>query len=132
MVVLSAVMDDVEELVRTCCIRGYHVYKETWEVTCGEVLVCERDIRNMEDGYAVAVKKDGTTVRHLPRKVSRISSLFIRQGGIIQCTVTGLRRYSEDLPQGGLELPCLLLFRGTPKDIGKLKGLWKKVCTAHL
>ena len=76
-VVLSAVMEDVEELARTCCIRGYHVYEETWEATCGEVLVCERDIRNVEDRYAVAVKKDGTTIGHLPRIVSRICSLFI-------------------------------------------------------
>ena len=75
-VVLSAVMDDVEELVRTCCIRGYHVYKETWEATCGEVLVCERDIRNMEDRYAVAVKKDGTTVRHLPRSVEDMFPVY--------------------------------------------------------
>ena len=35
---------------------------------------------------------------------------FIRRGGSITCTVNGSRRYSADLPQGGLELPCKLMF----------------------
>ena len=30
------------------------------------------------------------------------------------CKVTGRRRYSTDLPQGGLEIPCAVLF--TAKD----------------
>ena len=37
-------------------------------------------------------------------------SVFIRRGGSITCTVNGSRRYSADLPQGGLELPCKLMF----------------------
>ena len=81
---------------RDCCIRGYHVYQEIWEAAVGEVLVCEREPRDVEDRYAVAVKKDGTVIRHLPRKVSRICSLFLRRGGSIHCTVTGRRRRSAD------------------------------------
>ena len=26
----------------TCCVRGYHVYKDIWAATIGEVLVCSR------------------------------------------------------------------------------------------
>ena len=69
---------------------------------------CEREPRNAKDGYAVAVKKDRTVIGHLPRKVSRVCSLFLRRGGSIHCTVTGRQRYSVDLPQGGLEIPVLL------------------------
>ena len=36
--------------------------------------------------------------------------MFLRRGGSICCEVTGLRRYSSGLPQGGLEYsPRLLL-----------------------
>ena len=113
----------MKEFSRVSNIRGYHVYKDVWEAAIGEVLVCEREPRNAEDRYAVAVKKDGTIVGHLPRNLSRVCSLFIRRGGMIQCTVTGRRRYSADLPQGGLEIPCFLLFKGSTKEIQKL---WKK------
>ena len=44
----------MEELERVCCIRGYHVYKEIWEVAAGEVLVCEREPHNALDRYVPA------------------------------------------------------------------------------
>ena len=65
------------------------------------------------------------TVGHVPRKSSTICSVFIRRGGSIRCRVTGSRRYSQDLPQGGLEIPCLLLFDGTEKDTLKAERLVK-------
>ena len=37
--------------------------------------------------------------------------------------MTGTRRYSSDLPQGGLEVPCTLLFKGRRKEVNKLKTL---------
>ena len=27
----------------TCCVRGYHMYKDTWAVAVGEVLVCSKE-----------------------------------------------------------------------------------------
>ena len=44
--------------------------------------------------YAIAVFKDDTIVGHIPKKVSRIYSLFIPRGGAIACTPIGERRYS--------------------------------------
>ena len=59
----------------------------------------------------------GTMVGHLPKKTSSICSLFIRKGGTIDCEVMDPnRKYSRDLPQGGLEVPCVLTLRGT-KDL---------------
>ena len=96
-------------------IRGYHVYKEIWEVAInGEVLLCEREVRNIHDTFAVAVKKDGGIVGHCPQKIFLSCSIFIRWGGSITCQLSASRRYSEDLPQGGLEVPCILIFQ-TPK-----------------
>ena len=91
------------ELKRPCSICGYHVYRDIWEAATGEVLSCEREPWNTNDRYAVAVKKDGMIITHLPKKILRVCSLFLRRGGCISCTVTGTKRYSADLPKGGLE-----------------------------
>ena len=59
-----------------------------------EDLLCERQPFNVVDRYAVAVLKDDTIVGHIPKKVSRICSLFIARGGAIACTPIRGRRYS--------------------------------------
>ena len=104
-------------------MRGYHVYKDIWAAAVGEVLACRREPSNASDRYAIAVLKHGTIIGHLPRKISKMCSLFLRRGGSIRCTVTGSMRYSIDLPQGGLEIPCSLLFKANLKEINKLKRL---------
>ena len=95
----------VHEFECESCIRGYHIYKDIWNSTIGEHLICERETLNSTDRYAVAVLKDDIIIGHLPRVLSRICSLFIVRGGTITCVVNGARRYSADLPQGGLEVP---------------------------
>ena len=109
------------------CVRGYHVYKDLWEAVVGEELECQRERSNPSDAYAVVVKKGETIVGHLPRKLSRMCALFIRRGGSITCRPRGRRRYSSDLPQGGLEIPCLLFFEGDAKEIKKLVKLCSTV-----
>ena len=105
------------------CIRGYHLYQAIWIAVVGECLVCQREPLNSSDRYAVAVMKDDVIVSHLPRYLSRVLSLFLLRNGTIECIVTGSRRYSSDLPQGGLEIPCKLIFHGKKEDIKKLKRL---------
>ena len=84
------------------CIHRYHVYGERWTAVLGEELTCEREIGNIVDSYAVAVKKDtGETVGHVPRKISTICSSFLQHGGLMTAVVTGRRRYSSSLVQGG-------------------------------
>ena len=83
----------------------------------GEVLNCYREVGNTHDPSAVAVRKDSVTVGHIPRAISSVCSIFIRRGGIILCMVNGSRRYSSDLPQGGLEIPCILTFRTTNAEL---------------
>ena len=112
-----------EEFEITSCVRGYRVYHHIWAAAVGKELDCVREPTNTSDRYAVAVIKDGTIVGHLPKRVSRVCSLFLLRGGSIFCTVVGGRHYSSDLAQGGLEIPCSLLFKGKPKEIKKLKAL---------
>ena len=114
----------MEELRRELCIRGHHIYKNIWNPAVGEVLVCEREPHNAADRYFVAFTK-GVFVGHLPLKLSKLRSLFLRRGGTIDCVITGARRYSVDLHEGGLEVPCSLLLKAKLKEIEKFKKLWK-------
>ena len=100
-------------------IHGYHEYNRIWENPSAEDYhLCEQEIGNPHDTHAVAIKGSiggditgaVTTVGHIPRKISAICSIFIRHGGSITCVVNGSHRYSADLPQGGLEIPCILKF----------------------
>ena len=99
------------------CVSGHHIYKDIWSPMVGEELGCTRHIK---DPYAVAVMRASTIVRHIPRRISADASLFLQKdGSSISCKVTGQRRYSSDLLQGGLEVPCLLTFSGNSKEIAK-------------
>ena len=108
-------------------VRGHHVYKNIWSSMLGEELKCIRETGNVHDLYAVGVVKTGTgTVGHLPKKISTPCHLFLRKGGDILCTITGGRQHSFDLPQGGLEIPCELMFKGDKKSVDKVKQLLHK------
>ena len=67
---------------RACCVHGCHVYDGIWEVAIGEVLICEREPQNTADRYVVAVKRSGSVIGHLPKKMSHFCSLFLRRGEI--------------------------------------------------
>ena len=60
---------------------------------------------------------------HLPRAISSVCSLLLRKNGTISCKVTSARRSSSDLPQGGLGIPCKLIFAGASRDISKVQRL---------
>ena len=113
----------MDETCFRSCVRGFHVYSAVWNPTIGEVLPCRREPTNVTDRYAAAVLDSGTIVGHLPRKYSKIFSLFIRRGGIITCEITGRRRYSRDLVQGGMEIPCKLTLQSIYKEVKKFRML---------
>ena len=104
-------------------IRGYHIYRDIWSAVFDEELPCQRETGNISDPFAVGVLKDGVIVGHVPRKISSICSLFLQRNGSIICRVSGHRRFSEDLPQGGLEIPCTMIFEGEAKRTAKAKAL---------
>ena len=76
---------------------------------------CVREMTNRHDPFAVKVLETGTIVG--------TCSLFLRRGGIISCRFTGEKRYSRDLIQGGVEIPCVLLIEGNAELLTKLKRL---------
>ena len=89
----------------------------------GETLSCSRETSNLHDPFAVKVLKTDKIVGHLPKRISSTCSIFLRKEGTITCTVSGERRYSRDLTQGGLEIPCLLIFEISESLISKIKKM---------
>ena len=102
-------------------MRGYHVYKQVWSATVGQVLPCQQERGNVHDPYSVAIVDGNTVVGHVPRAILVVCSLFLRRNGVITCEVIGGRHYSNDLPQGGLEIPCKLVFSGKESSIDKVQ-----------
>ena len=73
------------------------------------------------DQYAVALRKaDGVIVGHVPSTISCMCTLILRRGGTITSTVTGPRRYSNDLEQGGLEIYTFTSMDDVSKMLHKL------------
>ena len=70
-------LGSMEEFERGCCICGYHVHREAREAAVGEELDCEREPNSAHDGYAVAVKRRGVVIDHLPWKLSRLCLLVL-------------------------------------------------------
>ena len=99
------------------------MYKSEWTPALGKELGCQREEDNASDPYAVAVLQRNVIDGHVPRKISAAFSFFLHRKGSIQCTITGERRHSAGLRQGGLEVSCMLKFIGEPKDVMKVKKL---------
>ena len=65
-------------------------------------------VGNSNDTLAVAVKNSSEVFDHIPRLLSLIYSVFIQSGEIV-CRITGTGCDSADLPQGEMEIPCILI-----------------------
>ena len=115
---------DIGVLVVESMVRGYHVYKDVWSAAVGQRLPCKQERGNPHDPYAIAVTEGSVIVGHVPREISAVCSLFLqRTGTTLLCEVTGGKRYSADLPQGGLEIPCRFIFSGPNVAINKVEKL---------
>ena len=64
--------------------------------------------------------------------ISSVCYLFLGKNGTISCQVTGIKHYSRNLPQGGLEVPCKLIFSGKSKLIIKVQNLLQEALTSGL
>ena len=89
-------------------VWGFHEYQSIWAPVLGEDLPCKRETHNPHDSFAVAVTKDRMVIDHLPGGSRRYFGRFceVARSLAFACIITGTRRYSRDLVQGGLEVPC--------------------------
>ena len=102
--------------------RGYHNYADRWDPWVGEVLPLEREPSNPADKSAVAIKKAGDTVGHVPFNIAPVVSAFLKRAcnkGLME--VTGNR---VNWGAGyGLEIPCKYHFYGSTLHIERLKTI---------
>ena len=110
----------MKELHKDSVVRGHHVYKSIWTPVIGEELNLECKESNKHDEYAVAVRKNGETVGHMPHSFSRISWYFLKNAREIRCVITGKRKHGL-----GLEVPCTYTFIRSAWMIQKLSKKMK-------
>ena len=87
---LTAVTYTLKNLVKLThflqkVIRGHHIYKDVRTPVIGEELICQYELGNLRDPFALSLVKGTTIVGHVPRKISTICSMFLRQ--VIPLTV---------------------------------------------
>ena len=77
----------------------------------GEAFHCKRETDNNFDPLVVAVVWDGEIIVHMPRLISAAASQILQHEDF-----TGSWQYSRNLSQGGLEIPCQLIFKDNEKE----------------
>ena len=103
------------------CVHGYNIYQSRWTAVKGEELTCHREPANASNPFAVAVVKGSKIKGHVPWFYSCMCNLLQHRGGSLSCCIIGNHRYSNDLPQGGLQLPCTSKFSASRELIKKIK-----------
>ena len=94
-------------------IRGFHVYKAIRQPEEGEKLISEHEENNKYDLFAIKVCRplDRKIVDDLPIAISRITRFIIARGVIVEAQLTAAHYRRSPLVQGGLEIPCSLIFK---------------------
>ena len=121
-------MNDRQTLRIPSWIRGFHVYKDWWTTTCGEILPLQPEPENAEDKNAVAVLKESRVMGHIPYDLAntkdrtRIITHFISK-----LTNRGSVEFSgKAVSRGGglgMEIPCVYNFDGPSKHVNLLQQL---------
>ena len=76
----------------------------------GEELSTALETANTHDCFAVAIRKGTLTIGHVPGEISKVCWFVLRHGGTIKCRVSTDRHRRSLLKQGGLKVPCKLIF----------------------
>ena len=99
-------------------IRGYHVYKETWNPYKGEKLMCNHDKREeakIFEDLAVGTYKDSRLVGHVPIELSFLFCKFVEKRNNQMFAEVNSGRKLEN----GLVVPCIYHVNGTKERIEK-------------
>ena len=73
----------MEELHIDSVMRGHHIYKSVWTPVIGKELYLEPEESNEHDKYAMAVRKDGEIVGHVPYSLDQTPRSISRRSRIV-------------------------------------------------
>ena len=97
-------------------ICGFHVYKQKRNPVLGRRYSCITEEKNEHDKYAVAVVNDDEVVGHVPLRLSKIMSIFLKlTGSHMEVKVTG--KYVNRGVGYRLEIPYKYDVSGQEKDV---------------
>ena len=85
------IMSTTEKIVNfTAAVRGFYYYQKILSPKEGKILNCYQERDNAFDVFAIKTEsKNGSTVRHLPREVSRITKfILLDRGAKVIATLT--------------------------------------------
>ena len=90
------------------------MYQDKWTSALDKTLSHCHELANVHHPFAIKVMKAGSTVGYLLKKISSTFLLFIMNGGVILFKLSNPnRKYSKDLAQGGLKMPCVITLKAT-------------------
>ena len=121
-------MSDNRILKISSWIRGFHVYKNWWTPTCGEILHLQPEPGNAEEKNAVSVLKDSRVLGHIlfhlanTKNRTGIVTHFISKPSNQRSTEVCGKAVNRG---GGLgvEMPCVYIFDGPRKYVDLLEQL---------
>ena len=67
----------------------------------------------VEVKHVMALKHKEVIVRHVPKLLSKITYFYLKHDGDLLARIIGKKQFSKNLPQGGMELPILYVFKST-------------------
>ena len=91
-------------------VRGYHVYRASWQPRENDVLQCYHERGNSWDSFAIKTCKRNSeiAVGHLPMELSKLSKFLIDRGALVEAELSSTNYRRSPLVQGGLEIPCII------------------------
>ena len=109
-----------KEFTVECCVRGHHIYQFEWDAKIGKELNVRQETRPaalVRNEYVMVLKFNDVSVGHVAKFLSKIYYFHQKHRGTTIARITGERQYSEDLGQGGMELPAKYIFGSTDEDM---------------
>ena len=124
----SCALSNLKELKVPSWIRGYHAYKDTWEIETGEVLELQHEPKNLQDKNAIAVIRDEEVVGHMQRALAsskqgtEIARHFLTKPeskGTVKAEGKAVNRGGVY----GMDVPSVYRFTGQQKYVEMLRNL---------
>ena len=94
-------------------VRGFHVYRASWQPEENEILECYHEQGNIWDIFAIKTCQSNSVipVGHLPMELSRLTKFLLDRGAVIKAQLTSSNYRRSPLVQGGLEIECKIIIR---------------------
>ena len=94
-------------------VRGFHYYRRG-QKRMKNFIVFMNQTMCLTDLPKKTVNKDGDTVGHLPKELSRVTKYFLDRGFTMKCKLTSNHCRRSPLVQGGLEITCEVMINARP------------------